>query len=166
MRYVKLFEEQSAGHKYTPETAKDCPKSSTKKVYDTDDNVLFGSRMVKGKVAYIYVPGELMASGVPYIIGSEVAYDGKGNSDLPKDAEIMAYEDLHKKFTDNKFGTNESLEEINEGNLESLQMVLNGLKNATEEEVEKICRLINSRLTWATIYDMAKVVGIQDKIHK
>lgn len=90
--------------KYTPETAKQCPGSDLKQVYDTDDRVLFGSRYVKGKVIYNYVPGELMESGIPYIVNITVSYDGKGNSDLPKDALLIPYEKLPETFTENKFG--------------------------------------------------------------
>lgn len=102
---IKRFDEylNEAEAKYTEATAKNCPKNLLKKVYDSDDNVLFGSRRVKGKVAYIYVPEELMVDGIPYIIGSEISYDGKGNADLPKGTEIMAYNELHTKFKSNKF---------------------------------------------------------------
>ncbi len=89
--------------KYTPETAKQCPEKDLKQVYDTDDNVLFGSRYIKGKVAYDYIPGELMESGIPYIVNSSITYDGKGNADLPKDALIMPFEKLPEMFPENQF---------------------------------------------------------------
>jgi len=89
--------------KYTKETSKTCPANLLKKVYDADDNVLFGSSMVKGKVSYNYIPGELMDTGVPYIVNTTISYDGIGNKDLPKDSIIMAFSELPNMFTNNKF---------------------------------------------------------------
>lgn len=99
-----LNENEIISKKLTKETAKDCPKSIVKKIYDKDDNVLFGSHYTKGKVSYMYVPGEYMESGNPYIIGSEVSYDGKGNKEgLPNDAILKNFEELPEMFPDNKF---------------------------------------------------------------
>ena len=87
--------------KYTIENAKEkCPKHLLKTVYD---NVLFGSRYTKGKVGYHYVPAELMEKGNPFIINISVAYDGKGNSDLPEGSLVMHFNELPKMFPDNKF---------------------------------------------------------------
>lgn len=55
---------------------------------------------------------------------------------------------------------------LNESNLESLKLILKELKDATDEELNKIVDIIKPRITWGTIYDMAGVVGIQDKISK
>jgi len=85
------------------EDHKDFPKNKLKIVYDKDDNVLFGSSMTKGKVMYKYIPGEFMENGNRYILSSSIKYDGKGNYDLPEDAEIIDYYDLHKTFIDNVF---------------------------------------------------------------
>jgi len=82
---------------------KDVPKSIKKIIYDKDDDVLFGSRMTKGKVMYEYIPGEFMTTGRDYICGSSCTYDGKGNVNLPKDAELMHYSELKDRFTDNTF---------------------------------------------------------------
>ena len=88
---------------YTTDNAKNCPNNQLKKVYDKDDNVLFGSRMVKGKVSYNYVPAELMTTGRPFIVNSSISYDGKGNVDLPKDAIIKEFTELPEMFPDNQF---------------------------------------------------------------
>jgi hypothetical protein len=96
----KIFESE----KFTKDNAREkCPKNLLKKIYDKDDNVLFGSRMVKGKVAYNYVPGELMNTGNDFIIGSEISYDGKGNANLPAGSIIKDFSELPKLFPDNKF---------------------------------------------------------------
>lgn len=79
------------------------PEELLKKVYDKDDNVLFGSSVVKGKVYYTYIPGEYMDTGRPYIIFTGISYDGKGNADLPKDALIMPFKKLPEMFTENQF---------------------------------------------------------------
>lgn len=55
---------------------------------------------------------------------------------------------------------------LNENNLESLKLILKELKDASEDEINKIVEIMKPRLTWGTIYDMAGVVGVQDKIHK
>lgn len=90
--------------KYTINNAKEKASETIKKiVYDKDDNVLFGSSMIKGKVKYTYVPAEYMENKVDFIVGVGIDYDGKGNKNLPKNAELMTFNDLHKRFTDNEF---------------------------------------------------------------
>lgn len=89
--------------KYNDNNLKEAPNYILKKVYDTDDNVLFGSSMTKGKVAYNYIPAEHMEDGVDRIVHTSISYDGKGNADLPEDAELMAFEELPKRFTNNEF---------------------------------------------------------------
>ena len=79
------------------------PKELIKSVYDVDDNVLFGSSYVKGKVGYNYMEGEYTKDGIPFIISVSVSYDGKGNLDLPEGSLIMPYRDLHKMFPNNEF---------------------------------------------------------------
>jgi hypothetical protein len=79
------------------------PEEFIQSIYDTDDNVLFGSRYVKGKVHYDYMDGYFTKDGVPFIISVGVSYDGKGNADLPKDAIIMPYSQLPKMFPNNQF---------------------------------------------------------------
>lgn len=85
------------------EKRKDIPKHELKKVYDSDDNVLFGSRYVKGKVSYNYIPAELMETGNPFIINSSINYDGEGNKNLPADAIVKSFSELPAMFPDNKF---------------------------------------------------------------
>lgn len=87
-----------------PYPFKELPEEFLKKIYDTDDNVLFGSHYIKGKVYYQYIDGFFMKDGVPYILSSGILYDGVGNSDLPEGTLIMAFEDLPKMFPNNKFG--------------------------------------------------------------
>lgn len=87
----------------TPEQRREIPDNLMKVIYDKDDDVLFGSRYVKGKVMYKYLPAELMEDGIPFIVTVSVSYDGKGNSNLPPDADIRNYTDLPKVFTNNKF---------------------------------------------------------------
>lgn len=72
-------------------------------VYDSNDNVLFGSHYVKGKVHYDYIDGEYTKDGIPFIVCVGISYDGKGNSDLPKDSIIMPFKDLPKMFPNNQF---------------------------------------------------------------
>lgn len=79
------------------------PTELLKKVYDTDDNVLFGSSIVKGKVYYTYIAAEYTTTGNPYIINVGIDYDGKGNKDLPKDTILIPYHNLPTMFPDNKF---------------------------------------------------------------
>lgn len=89
--------------KYTIDNAYKAPKSLRKTIYDKDDRVLMGSNMTKGKVMYHYIPAEHMEKSIDFIVTTEVSYDGKGNKGLPKDAEKMHFEDLHKRFTTNEF---------------------------------------------------------------
>ena len=79
------------------------PEELLKQVYDKDDRVLLGSSVIKGKVVYSYIPEVFMEDGIPLIINTQVSYDGKGNSDLPEDAELMHFRDLKHKFTNNNF---------------------------------------------------------------
>jgi hypothetical protein len=79
------------------------PKELIKSVYDENDNVLFGSSYVKGKVYYNYIEGYFTKDGIPFIVSVGINYDGKGNSDLPDDALVMSYYELPKMFPNNKF---------------------------------------------------------------
>ena len=86
-----------------PDNRKTVPKDRIKVVYDTDDNVLFGSRYVKGKVEYNYVSAEYMETNRPYIISTSIAYDGKGNINLPEGSQMVPFKDLPTMFPDNKY---------------------------------------------------------------
>lgn len=79
------------------------PKELIKSIYDKNDNVLFGSNYVKGKVHYDYVEGCYAKDGIPFILSVGIDYDGKGNKDLPEDAIIMNFSDLPKMFPNNQF---------------------------------------------------------------
>lgn len=79
------------------------PENELGIVYDSDDRVLFGTNFTKGKVTYSYIPAKFMETGNRYIVHSSINYDGKGNVDLPQDAEIIAFEHLYKTFPDNDF---------------------------------------------------------------
>ena len=57
-------------------------------------------------------------------------------------------------------------ENLNEGNLESLKIVLSALKDATDKEIEEISRKIYSKLTWGNILDLAQIVGVEKEIKK
>ena len=78
-------------------------KELIEKVYDVNDRVLFGSGVTKGKVCFEYIPAEYMVTKNPYIISYSVLYDGKGNSDLPKESKILSWNELKLFFPDNKF---------------------------------------------------------------
>lgn len=79
------------------------PKEFIKSVYDTNDDVLFGSSYTKGKVHYDYMEGYFTKDGVPFIISVGIKYDGKGNSDLPEDAIKMPFNQLPSMFPNNTF---------------------------------------------------------------
>lgn len=79
------------------------PKEFIKSIYDTNDNVLFGSSYVKGKVHYDYMDGYYTKDGIPFIISVGIKYDGKGNSDLPEDAIKMPFSQLPHMFPNNIF---------------------------------------------------------------
>ena len=78
-------------------------KEHIKKMYDSNDNVLFGSRYIKGLITYEYIPAEYMETDRPFIIGSSCSYDGKGNAQLPAGSEFIAFADLKTKFPDNTY---------------------------------------------------------------
>jgi hypothetical protein len=82
---------------------KEFPVELLKIVYDTNDNVLFGSFYTKGKVMYNYIPAEYMTTQRPFIISVTVSYDGKGNQDIPEDSQLMQFGELKKMFPDNTF---------------------------------------------------------------
>lgn len=79
------------------------PENELSKVYDTDDNVLFGSNYTKGKVAYVYVPAEKMETGRPFILYISISYDGIGNADLPAGSLLKPFKELPEMFPDNQF---------------------------------------------------------------
>lgn len=62
---------------------KDIPKEIISRFYDKNDNVLFGSTMVKGLVSYEYLDGKFSSDGKHIYIGWSIDYNGKGNSNCP-----------------------------------------------------------------------------------
>jgi hypothetical protein len=76
-----------------------------RKCWDKNQQALFGSSTHKSSICYIYIPAEYMEENIPFIISSDIDYDGgkaqkKGveNGDL-----LMSYNDLKNYFTLNKF---------------------------------------------------------------
>ncbi len=61
----------------------DIPNEIISRFYDKNDNVLFGSSMVKGLVSYEYIDGKFSTDGKHIFIRSSVFYDGYGNSRCP-----------------------------------------------------------------------------------
>ncbi len=78
------------------------PDSDTRAIYDSDDNVLFGSRIVKGTVSYNYIPGELIDSGRPFFISSSISYNGEGVKAVPEGGVIKPFEEIKAMFPDNQ----------------------------------------------------------------
>ncbi len=89
--------------KYTPDTCRECPEELLKKIFDSNDTVLFGTKHTKGKVSCDYIPGELMLNGKPFIVHTTIDYDGIGNANLPKEAIIKEWNELAEIFPENKF---------------------------------------------------------------
>jgi hypothetical protein len=77
------------------------PKEIISVVYDSNDNVLFGSSIVKGKVMYHYLDAKFTTDGIPLFLYSSVLYDGEGNADLPKGSLIMKYKEVKEMFPNN-----------------------------------------------------------------
>jgi hypothetical protein len=86
----------------TRDVVNSLPEEIVSRIYDKDDNVLFGSSVVKGKVYYNYLDGKYTVDGVPLFLHSSISYDGKGNSDLPKDSVIMDFSEIKAMFPHNK----------------------------------------------------------------
>ncbi len=93
-------------NKYTIDT-KDLktifPKELVKRLYDFNNNVLFGSNMVKGKVYYEYIDNIYTIDNIPIILNVGIHYDGIGNKDLPEDTKFVNYNELKLIFTNNLF---------------------------------------------------------------
>lgn len=89
--------------KWTVETARHdtVPKELIKTLYDTNQNVCFGSEWpnTKGIVTYIYLPKEYTINGNDLYLGSSVNYNGKG-CDLT-DKETISWKDLKTRFPEN-----------------------------------------------------------------
>lgn len=76
------------------------PKEIKSCFYDENDNVLFGSRMVKGLVSYYYLDAKFTIDKKPIYLGCSVLYDGKGNSAL-EDKSLIKPFDFIKNFVEN-----------------------------------------------------------------
>lgn len=96
---TKLYNKDMKTEEY-----KDFPSSMLKRVLDRNDNVLFGSRTIKGLVQYQYIPAEYMEEGVDLIVSTSISYDGKGLSGIdPLKEEILSFEELKGRFPNNIF---------------------------------------------------------------
>lgn len=62
--------------------------------YDPNDDVLFGSSITKGKIAYNYLDGKFTKDGIPLYISSSCTYDGIGNTDLPPGTIFKTYREM------------------------------------------------------------------------
>lgn len=62
---------------------KDIPKEIISVFYDKNDNVLFGSSMIKGLVSYEYLDGKFSKDSRHIYIGCSILYDGHGNEKCP-----------------------------------------------------------------------------------
>lgn len=87
--------------KWTVETAKHdtVPEELIKTLYDTNQNVLFGSTMTKGIVTYTYLPKDYTVNGNDLYLGGSVNYNGEGCDLTGK--ETTTWEKLKKRFPEN-----------------------------------------------------------------
>ena len=81
---------------------KDVPKEIISVFYDADDNVLFGSRYIKGLVSYSYLEGKFSTDGKSIYLYSSIKYDGKGNSNCPNPELIKTFEYIKSYIEDGK----------------------------------------------------------------
>lgn len=51
--------------------------------------------------------------------------------------------------------------DMNEGYAETLKLVVSSIKNATDEEIEKISQILRTKLTWGNIKDIADVMHVE-----
>ena len=79
---------------------KDIPKQLISLFYDKDDNVLFGSSIIKGLVSYQYIKSEYSIDNKPIYIGCTISYDGKGNENCPNPELIKSFEYI-KEYIEN-----------------------------------------------------------------
>lgn len=57
--------------------------------------------------------------------------------------------------------------EINEAsNVENLKLILAALKDASQEQLDKIAALVGKKLTYGNIMDLAHALHLEDKIVK
>ncbi len=49
----------------------------------------------------------------------------------------------------------------NEGYAENLKLVIASIKNASEDEIEKISQILRPKLTWGNIKDIADVMHVE-----
>ena len=55
---------------------------------------------------------------------------------------------------------------LGESYSENIKVILDSLKNASEEQIEKISGMISKKLTWGNIVELAEVLHLENKIHK
>lgn len=71
---------------------KNPPDEIVSSFFDRNDNVLFGSSMVKGKVEYRYLEGKFSKDGKPIYLGCSISYDGKGNEGVEDKSRIKSFQ--------------------------------------------------------------------------
>lgn len=79
---------------------KKIPKEIISVFYDENDNVLFGSSIVKGLVAFHYLDSKFTKDGKCIYLGSEISYDGKGNNACPNKDLIKPFKYI-KEYIEN-----------------------------------------------------------------
>lgn len=77
------------------------PKEIRSVFYDSNDNVLFGSHMVKGLVTYEYLDAKFSIDNKPIYLGCSILYDGKGNSEVKDNSLIKDFKYI-KSFLEQK----------------------------------------------------------------
>lgn len=92
----------------TRDSTSKTPKEIRSVFYDSDDNVLFGSSMVKGLVTYEYLDAKFSTDNKPIYLGCSVLYDGKGNANV-KDKTLIKDFKYIKSFFGQKQTKNEKV---------------------------------------------------------
>lgn len=77
------------------------PKELIRYYYDVNQNVLFGSKIIKGIVKYPYIPKQFTKNGNPICLGVSILYNETG-CDL-SDKQIINWKDLKEIFPENTF---------------------------------------------------------------
>lgn len=86
--------------KWTIDTMKNAPQEIRKFLYDTNQRAQFGDSMTRATIRYPYLEGKFTVNGNNLCYGWEMSYDG--GCDL-NDKEIISWDELTKKFPENRF---------------------------------------------------------------
>lgn len=89
--------------KYNNNNRHDVPQEIKKKLFDKDQQCLFGSTMVKASPYYEYIDGEHTETGNELLICSGVNFDGGKESDSAPKKDKVVWKDLPERFPDNEF---------------------------------------------------------------